>query len=86
MATKRAEDYYTDRLNNLEVDARTDPALRKDITAKREAYVAAGGKMQQIPDKNNNVKTEKQDIYKRRAAITNTKSYARTHGQNPNNK
>ena len=86
MATKRAEDYYVERQNTLETDARTDADLRRDVTRKREAYVDAGGTMQIVPDKNNNVKTEKQEIYKRRVEITNRKSYARTHGMNPKDK
>ena len=86
VATKRAEDYYDYRKANIESDGNIEQALRDDVRSKRETYNHLGGNMQPVNTSKNNVKTEKQRIYKAKAQITNRSSYARTHGQNPNKK
>ena len=100
-AKNRAGDYYDAVKNGVEdensfvysdvntsgVDSSVVAHNRNDVKAKRQSYVNKldANDVGRVGTGAINTKTEKQRIYAEQAKITNTDSYARTHGQNPNN-
>ena len=79
-ALERAKKHYDDRKATAETAE--GGKFRADIEAKKAAYEKVSGKNITAKD----VGTHRKDIYAEKAKITNSSSYAKTHGQKPQGK